>query len=115
MRTTLWFDSRNQQSGTLATLVACGQFTTCYNLLEYIYRLKTNRRRDGMTYFERLSQQYRQKVDFLEDRLKKDYEAFRQDPFWLYNRNGHSFDIKDFKDCTVDSFPFPEEEFGGLR
>jgi len=44
MGTTLWFPDMDKSSETNVrdALIACGQFTMCYNLLEYILQIETN-------------------------------------------------------------------------
>lgn len=115
MATTLWFDTTNQKNETLAALIACGQFTTCYNLLEYIYRLKTTKSKSGDTYYSRLTPTYQQKVDYLERHLSKDYRVFQEDPFWLYNKCGVNFQLTNFKPISMENFLFPSHSFAGLR
>lgn len=115
MATTLWFDTTNQKNETLAALIACGQFTTCYNLLEYIYRLKTTKSKSGDTYYSGLVSAYQQKVDHLERQLSKDYRAFQEDPFWLYNKCGVNFQPANFKPISMENFLFPAHSFEGLR
>ena len=38
--TTLWWDEADRKVDRLESLVACGQFTACYNLMDYILKLK---------------------------------------------------------------------------
>lgn len=115
MATTLWFDTTNQKNETLAALIACGQFTTCYNLLEYIYRLKTTKSKTGDTYYNGLASAYQEKVDHLEMQLSKDYLAFQENPFWQYNKCGVNFELANFKPSSMENFPFPAHSFEGLR
>ncbi|MFC6102378.1 patatin-like phospholipase family protein [Olivibacter domesticus] len=115
MATTLWFDTTNQKNETLAALIACGQFTTCYNLLEYIYRLKTTKSKSGDTYYSGLTPTYQQKIDYLERQLSKDYLTFKEDPFWLYNKCGVNFQLTNFKSSSMENFLFPSPSFAGLR
>lgn len=112
MGTTLWFDTKNQQEFSQAALIACGQFTMCYNLLEYIHRLKATK--DHLSYFSTLSPEYQAKVNALEIAMKRDYENFKQDPFWLYNKLGEKYTITNFKKCDMSRFHFPKD-FKGLR
>jgi hypothetical protein len=115
MATTLWFDTTNQKNETLAALIACGQFTTCYNLLEYVYRLKTTKNKSGDTYYSILAPAYQEKIDHLERKLSKDYVAFQEDPFWLYNKCGVNFQLANFSPCSMENFLFPAHSFAGLR
>ncbi len=67
--TTLWFDENDRKLDRLKNLVACGQFTTCYNLLDYILKLpKEYQTQDILT---------------LKAALEEDWKAFNNDPFWL--------------------------------
>ena len=114
MGTTLWFDTKNQQGHSQAALIACGQFTTCYNLLKYIYRLRKSPTEGKPSYYDTLSQYYKEKVDFLEEKLMKDFKLFEEEPFWLYNRCGENFQVEKFEKCYADRFKFPTS-FKGLR
>lgn len=106
--TTLWFDHTcKEELHALGCLVACGQFTTCYNLLEYIKRLRA----DKDTY-DRLAPAYRLRVDEIEAQLAKDFEAFRDDPFLGYNRYGAG--VKNFRPLKVGDIPFPKN-FAGIK
>ena len=41
MRTTLWFTKDEIQNGMPQAIVACGRYTTCWNLLVYVEKLKS--------------------------------------------------------------------------
>lgn len=113
MGTTLWFDENNEKQHTLASLIACGQFTTCYNLLDYIHEMKYPK--DGSTpYFDQLDTQEQKKINDLEDKLNNDYMNFKDDPYMLYNQLGKEYKLPEFKACSADTIPFPKE-FNGLR
>lgn len=115
MGTTLWFDTSDQKKDTKAAIISCGHFTTCFNLLKYIEELKVpDKEQQDTSYYSRLSDAYRQQVDYLEGRLRIDFERFKLDPFWLYNRYGRDFDIPDFKRGDMENFELPEL-FQGLR
>lgn len=101
MGTTLWFDKRKGENYRQAAIIACGQFTTCYNLLLYIRRLK----RDAV--FNRFDTAVQQDVNVLEKRLEYDYAAFNTNPFWLYNRLGKEYQLTGFKEATMAAYPFP--------
>lgn len=111
MPTTLWYDRSNQKKDTMATVIACGQFSTCFNLMEYIYRIKNNANKK---LYNNLSPAYKSKVDHLEQRLQSDLDKFKVDPFWLYNENGKAYAIDNFKIATVNNANIPKE-FKGLR
>lgn len=72
--THLWFDQNKQKYESKAAVIAAGHASTCYNLLLYIYKLKSSGYAD-------LTQDYKDNVDFLENNLKADFAEFNSDPF----------------------------------
>jgi predicted acylesterase/phospholipase RssA len=75
MPTTLWFTGTlEEKKNTLDTLIATGQFTTCWNLLEYIYNLNmdSSNTNQGHAEFKKL-----------EGLLLEHWEKFQIDPYWL--------------------------------
>ncbi|MFW2477398.1 MAG: patatin-like phospholipase family protein [Sediminibacterium sp.] len=74
MGTTLWFTKEEIASGIPDALVATGQFTICWNLLEYIYKIKKDP--------TNLSAAHEQLIA-LEETIKADWQKFRNDPLWL--------------------------------
>ncbi len=109
MGTTLWFEHEKIKDSSLASIIACGEFSTCYNLLVYIDRLKAD-----TLYFERLSSAWQEKLNDLQGRLLDDYDKFKKDPFWLYNESGLLFHIANFKNKSVAEYKIPGK-FTGLR
>lgn len=71
METTLWYDAHHIEQGQPKAVVACGQFTTCYNLLRWSLRFKDA---PGQTIWE----------DFQQN-LTIQYTKFKDDPYWLFN------------------------------
>ncbi|MCO6359147.1 patatin-like phospholipase family protein [Roseivirga pacifica] len=67
--TALWFDEKDRKLNRLKNLVACGQFTTCYNLLDYVLKLPDEHQTP--------------EIKALTEVLQKDWETFNNDPFWL--------------------------------
>jgi hypothetical protein len=114
MGTTLWFDQANQTEHKQAIVISCGQFSTCYNLLVYIHRLKTNKNNTDKSYYDLLAPKYKQRVDDLERKLQKEYDKFKEDPFWLYNQLGEKYIHKDFKKCSIGFLKIPKN-FDKLR
>ncbi len=100
MGTTLWFDeaSMNQQH-SMACIIACGQFTTCYNLLSYIEKLLLKPSAFDAVYQARLQS--------IKLQLENDYTRFKTDPFFMYNQDGVNYQIKDFVPLSVKDIPFP--------
>lgn len=75
MGTTLWFTPEEiQKKNMMDTIIACGQFTTCWNLLEYIAKAK----RDPTN----LTPNHDRILE-LEEELRSDWESFNKDPYWL--------------------------------
>jgi hypothetical protein len=100
MGTTLWFDKENiYQQHSEACVIACGQFTTCYNLLEYIETLLLDPSAYDAVYQNRLLG--------LKQQLTTDYEHFKTDPFFMYNDAGRDYRIDKFVPLSVSDIPFP--------
>ncbi|MEO6832063.1 MAG: patatin-like phospholipase family protein [Chitinophagaceae bacterium] len=114
MGTTLWFDNTEEKDSSLAALIATGQFTTCYNLLVYIYRLKEIVKPSPSLY-QQLSPEERGKIDRLEQHLWDSYRKFQQNPFALYNEVGLKYGVVDFQAKAMASYSFPDNDFQGLR
>jgi hypothetical protein len=103
MGTTLWFDKKStEQQHTEACLIACGQFTTCYNLLEYIDRLLD--KNTGTPYADK----YENRLLKLKAQMTADYEHFKTDPFFMYNSSGTDYQIPGFKTVKTIDIPFPK-------
>jgi len=100
MGTTLWFDETNmRQQRSEACIIACGQFTTCYNLLSYIEKLLPSSSAYDPVCLGRLNS--------LKAQMTADYEHFKADPFFMYNQYGLDYQIKNFKPLSVKDIPFP--------
>ncbi|WP_183567901.1 patatin-like phospholipase family protein [Mucilaginibacter sp. SP1R1] len=104
MGTTLWFDKKStEQEHCEACLIACGQFTTCYNLLEYIDRLLAQDTADAP-----YDPKYQNRLLKLRAQMMDDYNHFKTDPFFLYNDSGTNYQIPGFINITMFDIPFPE-------
>jgi hypothetical protein len=68
--TTLWWDETDLHLQRQDNLIACGQFTTCYNLMDYILKLKEN----GVVAGE---------LDGLYKQLEIDWKKFNENPILL--------------------------------
>jgi hypothetical protein len=110
MGTTLWFDEHSAKEYTLPALISCGQFTTCYNLLQYTQRLIGNKK-----IYKNFSVKHKDRLKTLEQQLTNDLGQFQNDPFWLYNKYGVETGIANFTPCNMSMFPFPDGNFKGLR
>ncbi|ARV08541.1 hypothetical protein BTO05_02375 [Winogradskyella sp. PC-19] len=72
--TTLWWDKTDIAKNRMETLIACGQFTACYELMDYILELKKGENSIIEDFTE---------IDKLYKTLKKDWKAFNDKPLWL--------------------------------
>jgi hypothetical protein len=72
--TTLWWDKKDIVKNRMQTLIACGQFTVCYELMEYILELKADPESNIADFTE---------IDKLHGALKADWVSFNKKPLWL--------------------------------
>lgn len=70
MPTTLWWDDEDRKLNRLDNLAACGQFTTCYNLMKYIDKLPGE------------AQQSKAVQDLMRH-LASDWNKFKQNPRFM--------------------------------
>jgi len=68
--TTLWWDETDIAKDRMDTLIACGQFTTCYGLMDYILKLKKQDIKSD-------------EMDALYTQLQKDWKAFNKKPLGM--------------------------------
>ena len=73
--TTLWWDKTDISKDRMDTLIACGQFTTCYKLMDYILKLKKNTKIV-------LSAQDTIAIDALYKALESDWKQFNDNPLF---------------------------------
>jgi len=83
MKTTLWFTTEELKGdkNMLDTIIACGQFTTCFNLLEYIE--KTLKRAKYKNDYESYDAQTKEDINKLQAELFADWRKFKEDPYWM--------------------------------
>ena len=74
MGTTLWWSEADRKQRKPEALVACGQYTICWNLLEYLCRLDHNS--DNTT-------EAHDHLRALRSALEADWQRFKEDPYWL--------------------------------
>jgi hypothetical protein len=72
--TTLWWDKTDISKNRMDTLIACGQFTTCYNLLSYILELKKDTTTQNIE---------ANAIDALYNLLLNDWKNFNENPLFL--------------------------------
>jgi hypothetical protein len=108
MATTLWFDQNCQNKNMRASIIACGQFTTCYNLLQYIEDIKKS------DTYNLLSDFYKNRLSQFEEKLSTHFDKFNDNPFWLYNQLGEDYKPKGWKSQDMKDKKMPEN-FKDLR
>lgn len=83
MKTTLWFTDEELagDKNMLDTLIACGQYTTCFNLLEYIE--KTLKRSRYKSDYDTYDEATKKAIDHLQEELMNDWKKFKEDPYWM--------------------------------
>ena len=72
--TTLWWDQTDIDKNRMETLIACGQFTACYEMMNYILELKKDAT-DVISDFSDLDDLYKA--------LNADWKKFNDTPLWL--------------------------------
>tara|TARA_R110002033_G_scaffold168465_1_gene208295 strand:- start:1097 stop:2602 length:1506 start_codon:yes stop_codon:yes gene_type:complete len=72
--TTLWFSKKDQENNVLDALIACGEYTACYNLIAHLVRY----------YSDDIKIQYSE-AHLLLDKLKLIWKEFMDDPYFLVN------------------------------
>ena len=75
MPTTLWWDEKDIQKDRMDALIACGQFTSCYKLMDYILKLKKNKK-------IKLSEEETAAIDALYADLENDWKQFNENPMF---------------------------------
>jgi hypothetical protein len=76
----LWFTPDElKKKDMLNCLIATGQFTTCWNLLEYLEKLKLDDTNTNETHKQLLQ---------LEKQLRQDWTAFNTNPKWMAQAGG---------------------------
>jgi hypothetical protein len=73
--TTLWFDSSNNEK--LKQVVACGQFSTCANLLQYLLLVEN----DSTLQF---SDPVKKIIQSVKEKLLADWKQFNENPCFLF-------------------------------
>lgn len=83
--TTLWFTEQELKgpNNTANAIIACGQFTICFNLLEYFEKFIFNPkyRKD----YEKYSPELKEELINMQRELMEDWQKFKDDPYWQVN------------------------------
>ncbi len=85
MGTTLWF-SPEQLTGHKSlpdSIIACGQFTICFNLLEYFEKYINNK--SYKNDYDKYSDELKTELMVLHRSLLEDWKKFKEDPYWMVN------------------------------
>lgn len=81
--TTLWFteEELKGEHSMPDCIIACGQFTMCFNLLEYFEKFLKNPKyaKD----YEKYDPELKFALDELQDQLLRDWRRFKEDPYWM--------------------------------
>lgn len=77
MGTTLWFTERDKARGVPEAILAAGQYTICYNLLDYIDKIK--KKRDNLN-------ENHQLIIACEQQLQDAWKKFQEDPLWMVSK-----------------------------
>ncbi|MDI1355790.1 MAG: patatin-like phospholipase family protein [bacterium] len=85
MGTTLWFtkDQLKGKNNMPTTIIACGQFTMCFNLLEYYEKFLRHPKYHKD--FEKYSPELKEELEKLHASLLCDWKKFKVDPYWMVN------------------------------
>ena len=82
MGTTLWFTEEELEGkkNKPNSLVACGQFTVCYNLKDYIERIMRKNYKDS---YEEYSPEMKANIEKLYEKVCEDWKKFQEDPYFM--------------------------------
>lgn len=84
MGTTLWFtpeELKDEKHNMLRTLIAAGQFTACFNLLEYIEKVLWSK--DHATEYNRYTPEQKSAINELYIKMLDDWKRFNEEPLWM--------------------------------
>ena len=83
--TTLWFTDNelNGPNNLAESIIACGQFTICFNLLEYFEKFLKNKK--YQTDYEKFSPETKAALEELQHSLLLDWRKFKENPYWMVN------------------------------
>ncbi len=83
MDTTLWFTPEQLKGNKNMpnTIIACGQYTICFNLIEYFE--KFIRHPKYKNDYEKYSPETKHALDQLYNELMRDWKKFRENPYWM--------------------------------
>jgi hypothetical protein len=85
MGTALWFTKDELKNNLPNSIIASGQFNTCWNLLEYIEKLKGNANNTNEDH---------KIIINCEPQLMTHWEQFKSNPLWMVNEINSKLSIK---------------------
>ncbi|GAA3951730.1 hypothetical protein GO495_12645 [Chitinophaga oryziterrae] len=89
VETSLWYDKEDQKNKRINDVVACGQFTTCAKLLEYIFFVEKTLNDPKKANTIVLDAEQLVIFKSVKEQLLRDWERFKIDPYFqviAYNR-----------------------------
>ena len=84
MGTTLWFtpeELKDEKNNMLLTVIASGQFTACFNLLEYIEKILWNSK--YKIEYDNYPEELKSQLKEMYNKMLDDWKAFNSDPYWM--------------------------------
>jgi hypothetical protein len=83
MGTTLWFSPEQLGGDKILpdTIIACGHFTICFNLLEYFEKFIYNKQYKSD--YDKYSEELKQELALLHVSLLEDWRKFKENPYWM--------------------------------
>ncbi|MFL5753544.1 MAG: patatin-like phospholipase family protein [Bacteroidia bacterium] len=86
MGTTLWFvpEELKGEKNMPNTIIACGQFTICFNLIKYFEKFIYHPRYKND--YEKYSAETKEELALLYSNLMSDWEKFRKNPYWMVEK-----------------------------
>ena len=78
MSTTLWFPEDDRKQNIPAALFSSGQYNICWNLLEYVLKIKSDP--------TNTSEEHKLILE-CEQQLRNDWQQFQKDPQWLFKQS----------------------------
>ena len=77
MGTTLWFTERDKARGVPEAILAAGQYTICYNLLDYIEKIQ--KKGDNLN-------ESHQMIIACKQQLQDAWKKYQDDPLWMVSK-----------------------------
>jgi len=90
MSTRLWFTPEDLEGNKNMpdTLIACGQYTICFNLIEYMEKYLKHKKYAAE--YEAYGEETKKAIEQLYSELMEDWRKFKKNPYWMvreWNQN----------------------------